>query len=77
MIRAELLAKNISIPALVEKIGAAVQLGAQLHMDSRALRMGDVFVACPGVVGDARAFVDAAIQAGAAAIVAHVENAKE
>ena len=77
MIRAELLAKNISIPALVEKIGAAAQLGAQLHMDSRALRMGDVFVACPGVVGDARAFVDAAIQAGAAAIVAHVENAKE
>ena len=58
MIRAELFAKDIAIPALIEKLGVTVKAGAQLHMDSRALKTGDVFIACPGVVGDARAFVD-------------------
>lgn len=77
MIRAELFAKDIAIPALIDKLGVTVKADAQLHMDSRALKAGDVFIACPGVVGDARAFVDDAIQAGAAAIVLHVDRASE
>ena len=74
MIRAELLTKNVPIATLIEKLGAIAKASAQLHMDSRALKAGDIFVACPGIVGDARAFVDAAIQAGAAGIVLHVDS---
>lgn len=75
MIRAELITKNVPIATLIEKLGATAKASAQLHMDSRALKAGDIFVACPGVVGDARAFVDAAIHAGAAGIVLHVDSA--
>ena len=74
---AELFAKNVALQALIEKLRAIVGPDAQLHMDSRTLKAGDVFVACPGLVGDARTYVEAAIQAGAAAIVLHVENIRE
>lgn len=77
MIHAELLTKNISLQVLVDKLRDVVKPHAQLHMDSRAVQAGDIFVACPGVVGDARAYVDAAIQAGAAAIILHVDTAKD
>ena len=74
---AELFAKNVALQTLIEKLRATVGPDAQLHMDSRTLKAGDVFVACPGLVGDARTYVEAAIQAGAAAIVLHVENIRE
>jgi len=77
MIHAELFAKNLALQTLIEKLRATVGPDAQLHMDSRTLKAGDVFVACPGLVGDARTYVEAAIQAGAAAIVLHVENISE
>ncbi|MFM2068912.1 MAG: hypothetical protein RLZZ584_3821 [Pseudomonadota bacterium] len=41
--------------------------GAALRTDSRQVRPGDVFIAWPGLASDARAFVVAALQAGAAA----------
>ena len=77
MMHAELFAKNVALQTIIEKLRAAVGSDAQMHMDSRTLKAGDIFVACPGLVGDARSYVDAAIQAGAAAIVLHVENTKE
>lgn len=77
MIRAELFAKDTSTRALIEKLGATVKADAQLHMDSRTVQAGDIFIACPGVIGDARVFLDEAIQAGAAAIVVHVDRASE
>ena len=77
MIRAELFAKDTPIPALVAKLGVTVKADAQLHMDSRTVQAGDVFIACPGVIGDARVFVDEAIQAGAAAIMLHVDRASD
>jgi len=47
---------------------------AHLKMDSRSIARGDVFVAVPGVVAgkstDGRAFIDAAVARGAAAILA-------
>ncbi|MBC7858345.1 MAG: UDP-N-acetylmuramoyl-L-alanyl-D-glutamate--2,6-diaminopimelate ligase, partial [Burkholderiaceae bacterium] len=49
-------------------IGAAAP-GAQLASDSRRVRQGDVFFAYPGEAGDGRAFIGAAIEQGAAAIV--------
>ena len=46
-----------------------VQAGARLRLDSRTVTPGDVFFACPGISGDGRSHVDAAIAAGAAALV--------
>jgi len=42
---------------------------ADLCLDSRQLRPGDVFFACPGIASDGRAYMEAAVAAGAAAIV--------
>jgi UDP-N-acetylmuramoyl-L-alanyl-D-glutamate--2,6-diaminopimelate ligase len=42
---------------------------AQLASDSRRIKAGDVFFAYPGEAGDGRAFIAAAIEHGAAAVV--------
>ena len=42
---------------------------AQLSLDSRQIKRGDVFLACPGESGDGRAFIAQAIDAGAAAVL--------
>jgi murE/murF fusion protein len=42
---------------------------ADLCLDSRQIRSGDVFFACPGIAADGRAYMPAAVAAGAAAIV--------
>ena len=44
---------------------------ARLQTDSRRLAPGDVFVAVPGVDGDGRDFIAAALAAGAAAVLCH------
>ena len=62
MIHAELFAKNLALQTLIEKLRVTVGSDAQLNMDSRTLKAGDVVVACPGLVGDARTYVEAAIQ---------------
>ncbi|GGX14352.1 UDP-N-acetylmuramoyl-L-alanyl-D-glutamate--2,6-diaminopimelate ligase [Undibacterium macrobrachii] len=50
---------------------------AQLHSDSRAIQLGDVFFAFPitGSKGDGRAFIQNAIERGAAVIVYEKEGA--
>ncbi|AIT26807.1 UDP-N-acetylmuramoyl-L-alanyl-D-glutamate--2,6-diaminopimelate ligase [Bordetella holmesii CDC-H635-BH] len=47
------------------------RVGAQadLHLDSREVRPGDVFLACRGVHGDGRLYIEQALAAGAAAVV--------
>ncbi len=47
-----------------------VAASAHLCMDSRRIERGDVFVACPGVAGDGRAYIAQAIERGAAAVLA-------
>jgi UDP-N-acetylmuramoyl-L-alanyl-D-glutamate--2,6-diaminopimelate ligase len=41
----------------------------QLASDSRRIKAGDVFFAYPGDAGDGRAFIQAAVEQGAAAVV--------
>ena len=43
--------------------------GAQLTLDSRRVRAGDVFIACPGESGDGRHYIQQAIEAGARAVL--------
>jgi len=43
--------------------------GAQLTLDSRRVRAGDVFIACPGESGDGRRYIQQAIEAGARAVL--------
>ncbi len=47
---------------------------AQLASDSRRIQRGDVFFAYPGEAGDGRAFIQAAIEQGAAAAVVEAAN---
>lgn len=42
---------------------------ADLCLDSRQIQPGDVFFACPGIATDGRAYMEAAVVAGASAIV--------
>ncbi len=42
---------------------------AQLALDSRSIRRGDVFLACPCETGDGRSYIGQAIEAGAAAVL--------
>src|SRR4051812_11590541 len=48
---------------------AAHAPGGKLVSDSRRVQRGDVFFAYPGEAGDGRAYIGAAIEQGAAAIV--------
>jgi murE/murF fusion protein len=48
--------------------------GAALHTDSRQLQAGDVFIAWPGLATDARAFVGAALRAGATACLVDADG---
>lgn len=43
--------------------------GAQLTLDSRRVRPGDVFLACPGEAGDGRHYIAQAVDAGARAVL--------
>src|SRR5699024_5383464 len=54
---------------IIEWLRQHVPETAQLCLDSRQLTAGDVFVACPGVAGDGRDFIEAAIENGAVAVV--------
>jgi UDP-N-acetylmuramoyl-L-alanyl-D-glutamate--2,6-diaminopimelate ligase len=43
--------------------------GAQLTLDSRRVRVGDVFLACPGDAGDGRDYIGQAVESGACAVL--------
>ena len=53
-------------PAVLAKLGVRIE---RLCNDSRRVRPGDVFVAYPGEASDGRAFIAAAIAAGARAVI--------
>lgn len=54
---------------VLEWLKKNVASDAQLCLDSRKIQKGDVFFASPGVAGDGRDFIEAALEKGAAAIV--------
>lgn len=54
---------------LLSWLDARVSRESDLCLDSRQIRLGDVFFACPGIVADGRSFIRQAIERGAAAIV--------
>ncbi len=55
---------------IISWLGRHVSHGARLCLDTRQLRAGDVFFACPGASADGRDFIAQAVSLGAAAIVA-------
>ncbi len=61
--------------ALAAWLRSVLAPGAALVSDSRALRPGDAFLAWPGAHDDGRRHVDAALVAGAAAVLHEAENA--
>ncbi|MFA7668804.1 MAG: bifunctional UDP-N-acetylmuramoyl-L-alanyl-D-glutamate--2,6-diaminopimelate ligase MurE/UDP-N-acetylmuramoyl-tripeptide--D-alanyl-D-alanine ligase MurF [Burkholderiaceae bacterium] len=54
---------------IVEWLQGHVQAKAQLRLDSRQVKQGDVFFASPGMAGDGRQYIADAVAAGAAALV--------
>ncbi len=68
---------SLTLDALVAGLGIsapAVPL-RHMHLDSRAVQPGDLFVAIPGHVSDGRDFIDAAVARGAAAVLQEAETA--
>ncbi|HET7547538.1 MAG TPA: UDP-N-acetylmuramoyl-L-alanyl-D-glutamate--2,6-diaminopimelate ligase [Usitatibacter sp.] len=55
--------------AVVQRLEAMGVALSDLTADSRAVKMGSVFVACPGTVRDGRAFIGDAVARGAAAVL--------
>ena len=54
---------------------ARVEARADLHLDSRAIRAGDVYCALPGAKSNGSTFIDDAIRAGAAAVLCEADDA--
>lgn len=77
MTHAVLLDTHISTQNLVALLRSTIECGAHLQADSRDVRAGDVFVACPGLTSDGRHFIAEAIKQGAGAVLVHVESAAQ
>src|SRR5690606_6139005 len=58
-----------AMTALLDWLRRQVPASAHLCLDSRQVAPGDVFLACPGIAGDGRKHIDAALANGAAAVV--------
>lgn len=77
MTRSILIDDLMSNEDLIVLLRRTVQSGAHWSADSRRVSRGDVFVATPGIRGDGRDFIAAAIARGASAVLRHVEDGKE
>lgn len=64
----------VSTENVVALMRRQVECAAQLQIDSRQIEPGDIFVACPGITGDGRNYIQQAIAKGAAAILIHYEG---
>ncbi len=61
--------------AVLQWLRTHVDDGADLHLDSRRVQRGDVFVACPGTRSDGRAHIVSALASGAAAVLFEADGA--
>lgn len=74
---------RVSMPAaaladcaqVLDWLRAHAAAGADLHLDSRALKAGDVFVACPGLRSDGRQYIQQALAQGAGAVLYEADGA--
>ena len=62
---------------LIDLLRLNSPLTADLSADSRAVQVGDVFVACAGVAGDGRRYVADAVSRGAAVVLIDVQDEDE
>lgn len=65
---------DVSTENIVSLLRRQVECGSNLHIDSREIEPGDIFVACPGLAGDGRAYIQQAISKGASAVLIHSEG---
>jgi murE/murF fusion protein len=69
-----LIAQDLDIKDLVAELRAQCGGQSDLHLDSRQIQTGDVFVACPGLQGDGRNYIADALSRGAAAVLFAVDD---
>ena len=67
-------AQPASPQAVLSWLRSQARAEADLCLDTRALRAGDVFFACPGYSGDGRRYLAQAAERGAAAIVLEAQD---
>jgi len=77
MSQAILIDHTVSTDNLISLLRRKAECGAELHLDSRLIQTGDVFVACPGISGDGCDYIEQAIERGAAAVLIHVDSAQQ
>jgi len=61
--------RQSALPDLIAELRQVVGSKAALCLDSRQVRPGDVFLACPGLSSDGRLFISEALAQGAGAVV--------
>ena len=59
------------------EVGPSSEAETRLQTDSRRVAAGDVFVAVPGVAVDGRDFIEAALAAGAARVLCHLDDGRD
>ena len=74
MTRSVLMDDRTSNENLIALMRRSLECGSHWCADSRILSQGDVFIAYPGKQGDGRDYIEAAIAAGAAAVLMHVDT---
>ena len=74
MTQAVLVDNSVSTQNLISLLRRHAECGADVHLDSRAVQAGDVFVACPGISSDGRDYIEQAVSRGAAAVLIHVDH---
>lgn len=72
-----LIADDVATQTLVEQLRSKVSLESHLHLDSRQVRPGDIFVACRGLNGDGRNYIDDAMARGAVVVLVDVDSASD
>ncbi len=68
---------NAKLAAVLHKVRSAVPAEADLRLDSRRIEAGDVFLAVPGLKNDGRAYIAAALEKGASAVLYEPGNLPE
>ena len=76
MTQAVLVDNSVSTQNLISLLRRHAECGADVHLDSRAVQAGDVFVACPGISSDGRDYIEQAVSRGAAAVLIHVDHSE-
>ena len=66
-----------TLQALIDNLRDSVSADAQWHLDSRAIKKGDVFIAVPGLQANGQEFINVALASGASYVLCHEQTSSQ